>query len=852
MSCLINISLFHWLLHQAEVSFQSRVWDMVATFLSKPAAATRETEAAYWLNDILDSIWPFLNPDIFKPLTNIMEATIQANSPPFVSGVSIEDMGQGSKPIRIVGIRRLPKQPVEEDGDAGPTSGEFYDEIMTLKPGLKSRATELSTSSKRSAARELRERLKMLRERTSVHVEVAFDYGRSERDRDDDDYRKRMHILLVFRLVGGVRVPVWINMDKIVGLLRARVQLKPDPPFVSKAVISLLRKPEVQFACLPLFKSSMNVMGMPLVSTLVQQALETALAAYISPRSINIDLGALLVGETTSQDVYPLGVIIAKMHQVHHLQPPWARDDFSSFLSVGWAKTGDPLYIYRTIYSDKSPRWEEGMAYCVGPEEVNAQDSLEVNFVRIGILDNETIIGSCKVLLTDVISSIEYSGKLQLRTDDLLCEDDGHSVAKLDWSIGFFPKASVSLEQLQRQKIYPPIKDHAEFEQRVDKIVKYKFREAPESAQDEYEREKTAFMQEAELKIMNSQPPVDQYPCGILHVEIPSMNFLSTSRAVRETDDSDEMIYDDETPDAPTSYANIYINQHRVTRTLIKPRNSDPNFGSEVWRFVRDWRTAEVIVVVRDKKRHRTDTFLGAVRINIADLFERNQSSRVQLAFPVEGGMGSGLANMTILFRALNMDPPPEQRSWDYGTLQVSMPTDSDGTLQELKHSQLTICSTLEEWKLYPNHSLNPLAKDPHQLAWFPKDKNKSTVSFPIKNKYAERITFQWGHGATKRHWSSDKVAAYSFWKIEDLIEHQEKHLRVPVYTCSVKWMDDSELWPENHAEKTPIGYVEFSVVFRRGLTEDHAREMKSKDVEEIMEVEEALGPNPLLTMRPF
>lgn len=119
MTCLINISFFHWLLHQTEVSFQSRVWDMAATFLSKPAAATRETEAAHWLNDILDSIWPFLNPDIFKPLTNIMEATIQANSPPFVSGVSIEDMGQGSKPIRIVGIRRLPKQPVEDNGDVG-------------------------------------------------------------------------------------------------------------------------------------------------------------------------------------------------------------------------------------------------------------------------------------------------------------------------------------------------------------------------------------------------------------------------------------------------------------------------------------------------------------------------------------------------------------------------------------------------------------------------------------------------------------------------------------------------------------------------------------------------------------
>lgn len=386
---------------------------MAASFISKPSTTSRDAEAAHWLNDILDSIWPFLNPDIFKPLTNIMEATIQANSPPFVTAVSIEDMGQGSKPFRIVGIRTLPKQSVGDDGDVGPNSGEIYDEVVTIKPGLLNRATELSaTSNKRGAARELRERLKMLRERTSVRVEVAFDYGRIEQDSDDLNERKKLHILLVFTLVGGVRVPVWINMEKIVGLLRARVQLKPDLPFVSKAVISLLHKPEVQFACLPLFKSSMNVRGMPLVSSLVRQALDTASAAYISPRSVNIDLGAFLAGETTSQDVYPLGVILAKVHRVHDLVSRWARDDFPSFLSVGWAKTGESLYVYRTIYDDISPKWEEGMAYAVGPIKVNAQESLEVNLARVGSLDNETVIGSCKILLADILSSLESTGKL--------------------------------------------------------------------------------------------------------------------------------------------------------------------------------------------------------------------------------------------------------------------------------------------------------------------------------------------------------------------------------------------------------------------------------------------------------
>lgn len=848
--CLGNLYLFRWLLKQSESSFTSRVWEMTTGFLERPPGSEADVEASAFLNDVLESIWSFVNPDVFKGLINVMEAIIQDNCPPFISAVSIEDMGQGARPIRLVGVRCLPKQPPGDED--GPTSGEAFDDIVAARPGLKSRDTGLSMDSKYGATQELKEKLKMLRERTSVHMEVAFDYGCSERDQDSD---KRIHILLVFRLVGGIRVPVWVNMQKIVGCLRARVQLTPDPPFVSTAVVSLMGKPHVDFACLPLFRSSLNVMGMPLVSDLVRKALDAALAAYTSPRSISIDVRAILMGDSNAQAIYPLGVMLLRLHRVYDVESQWADDELSSFFSVGWAKTGDPLYIFRTISDCATPRWEEEMSYAVGPDEVNAQESLKLDFVRVGSLDSENCIGSLVLPLTELLSTPECNGKIQSRTDYMLDPNEQRPVAKLDWSIGFFPKATVSLEQLQRQTMYPAVNSHEDFERRVAEHVRFKFREAPDYADEEYEREKNASLREAELAIMNSQAPDERYLSGLLHVGLSSMNFLSASRASRETEDSDEIIYDDETPDAPTSYANIYINQHRVTRTLTKPRDSDPAYGSEFCRFIRDWRTAEVIIVVRDKRRSRSDTFLGAVRINIAELFKRHESSRVQMTVPIEGGEGSGLANIVILFRSVELDLRPAFRSWAYGTLQVNLPiADEEGTLSDLKHGHIIISTSLDEHKLHPNQSHIPvplpLIKElPLRLTWSSKHKTDSSFSLPIKDKYSERVFLAW---MSKLPWKLDRIAAYSFFKIEDLVEFEVTKLRLPVYDLDekMKRLEDMEsrLWPEEHLGVKPIGHVVFEVKFLRGLTSEHAKAMKSKDVEDVMDVEEALGPNPMLS----
>ena len=84
----------------------------------KPRA--RETETVAWLNALLGSVWPLINPDLFISLADTLEDVMQASLPNVVKMVSVNDVGQGSEAVRILGIKWLPTgaaaQTVTEDG----------------------------------------------------------------------------------------------------------------------------------------------------------------------------------------------------------------------------------------------------------------------------------------------------------------------------------------------------------------------------------------------------------------------------------------------------------------------------------------------------------------------------------------------------------------------------------------------------------------------------------------------------------------------------------------------------------------------------------------------------------------
>lgn len=64
-------------------------------------------ESVIWLNNTIAKLWPQINADLFKPVTDMLEDVMQASIPSIVQQIRIRDIGQGVEPIRILSMRWL-------------------------------------------------------------------------------------------------------------------------------------------------------------------------------------------------------------------------------------------------------------------------------------------------------------------------------------------------------------------------------------------------------------------------------------------------------------------------------------------------------------------------------------------------------------------------------------------------------------------------------------------------------------------------------------------------------------------------------------------------------------------------
>ena len=107
------------------------------------------------------------------------------------------------------------------------------------------------------------------------------------------------------------------------------MQLTPDPPFVGLATMTFLGQPKVELSCTPLFRRMPNLMDLPLISNFVQSAVDAAMAEYVAPKSLTLDLKAMLAGEwfdhtqKAARLMSPQAMISRRTHLQEVLQ--WSR-----------------------------------------------------------------------------------------------------------------------------------------------------------------------------------------------------------------------------------------------------------------------------------------------------------------------------------------------------------------------------------------------------------------------------------------------------------------------------------------------------------------------------------------------
>lgn len=201
-----------WTSNRIDDVWQEQVWESNFEAREREAKA-HETESVSWLNSLVGSVWPLINPDLFTSLADTLEDVMQASLPSLVQMVSVEDLGQGSESLRILGIRWLPTgaaarsvgadgelEAEEKDGKANDRQVPGEGQVDDKAGGADSNGANDSQDQNDTPDAEVKEGFEA-EEGDFINLEVAFAY-RARPSKSMAERTKDMHLYLAFYLPG--------------------------------------------------------------------------------------------------------------------------------------------------------------------------------------------------------------------------------------------------------------------------------------------------------------------------------------------------------------------------------------------------------------------------------------------------------------------------------------------------------------------------------------------------------------------------------------------------------------------------------------------------------------------------
>ncbi|KAK4465319.1 hypothetical protein QBC42DRAFT_218853 [Cladorrhinum samala] len=822
-----------WLSKKVDSIFEDETWDAARREeMHRNESEAELPESVAWLNSVLSSVWRLVNPELFASLVDTLEDVMQASLPKVVRMVSVDDLGQGSEAIRILGVRWLPSgaagQAVDSDGNITPTDENGKAENQGRQPENEGMEAE---------------------EGDFVNMELAFSYRARSSGKSIKSKAKNAHLYLKFYLPGGIGIPVWVEMKGIVGIMRLRLQLTPDPPFFQLCTLTFLGQPKADISCVPLSKHNLNLMNVPVISSFVQSAIDASLAEYVAPKSLTLDLKNMLMGEDFKKDTVALGVIAVHIKRARGFKqgdggvgPIQGSSD--GYVCVSWAKFGKPVACTRIIKQDQEPDWNEWAYVLVSPDEVNADEGIRLQVWDSDKHTADDELGRTEITLKELMHNPETRNKMCDREDQLKDEDpDENMPGTLTWSVGYFSKAHIQQCQLSKQTFDPSIRSVDEMKTRVSTDAKSKLREAryEEDADEEFAQQRRQDFKELEDQLMISAPPPDGFRSGILGVQIHNISGLEVAKLSRNrnlADDSDNQEHDDRDP--PDGYCSIILNHTKIYQTRTKPKNANPFFNAGTERFVKDWKTAEVIVSVRDGREGETDPLLGVVYLPLHKVFAKR--SQVMATYPLAGGIGYGKVRISMVWRSVELEMPKELRGWDWGTLEVKSGVRAVGSLpDELKACKLKLKTKIGKGKMYP-------AED--GIQWRKRKgrerqgEDSESVYLGIRKRYANPLVLQFKTKSSSPAVSKEKkYPALAVLWLGDIPDEEEQTVKLKVWRGGKEQLKRARgcAWYNGLGEgEEPLGEVEVTVRFWRGLSGYHkkfAHGSGNLNVRRVMEV---------------
>jgi hypothetical protein len=190
-----------------ESIWETEVWQAERQ-KGRKMAKSQIAESAQWLNSLLASVWPLINPDLFTSISDTLEDVMQASLPRMVRMVSVEDFGQGSESFRILGVRWLPTgaaaRSVSQDGSL-KSSGEEKNDRTVSGQGEIEKDTKDNNENDTGGDENVEQGMEA-EEGEFVNVEIAFAYRPSAGAKQIKERAKSAHLYLAFYLPSNVKL----------------------------------------------------------------------------------------------------------------------------------------------------------------------------------------------------------------------------------------------------------------------------------------------------------------------------------------------------------------------------------------------------------------------------------------------------------------------------------------------------------------------------------------------------------------------------------------------------------------------------------------------------------------------
>ncbi|ATY64903.1 meiotically up-regulated [Cordyceps militaris] len=760
---------------QTRQLFEDEVWHAHREKM-KAEADESTHERTVWLNSVLRTLWPIINPDLFASFTDILEDVMQASIPKIVRMVSIEDIGQGSEPLRILGIRWLPSGATSET--LRPKDGTGKDE------GDKTRAKDAAASNPFGP------HVMDDEEGSFVNLEISFAYRTRASSRMAKQRNNDLHLFVAFYLPGNIKIPVWVNLHGMIGTVRARLQLIADPPFISLCTVTLMGQPKVAMSCVPLVQRGLNIMDVPLISNFVQAAVDAAVAQYVAPKSLTIDLQKILVGEDFKKNTLAKGVLMVTIKRGYDFKMgdaaiPFFREGGSDpYVSVGWAKFGKVVWSTRIMFKEMSPCWDETCFVLVTPEELNIDERLRVQLWDSDRFTADDDLGRIEVSLKEIMENPESNGKMSHRADGFRALKSGDNMpGKLEWSVGYFSKTKILDSQFQLQTRDPRVRNMEQLNKKVERTCERKLREAMlkdttlERHEEDMEKKRVLEFKTEHDEMIISAPPPEDYPSGLLSIQIHNLTGLEIKKLSKEHKSKFGSASDDEEETGeglPSSYCTIVINHRKTFKSRVKPQNSKPFFNAGCERFIRDWRDCEVYVSVRDARLHEDDPLLGIVHLPLAQVFK--QRSQVMGWWPISGGIGNGRIRISLVWRSVSLQAPRNLLGWQYGTLDIRHKAIGTDVPEELRSCKIRLQTNISTGKMYPSAT-----EDGHAV-WA--TKSSKHVALALHQRYSSCLSLTFVDG---RRLLGESISAFCVLWLKDVPDEEEQEIDLPIWKGDYK-----------------------------------------------------------------